>query len=230
MDRPLLRGLHGVRARDRQLPFADTDAPMAILLRHINEPAAAKRVRRSTRACRTGSPPAGQGPGARPPSAAEAGSRSRSRARARGPALAPQRRPAAIDGGGEVPGPFTPPPSTAVPNASVFTTFDPPASALGDAAPDGARRRRAAGTVRAAASAGARAPALRPRRAVRSGGRTPRDRGGTPLPGPRPPRPRVGRHTAARPPAMTRLPVRPGRRCRRTTAGAPRRRLRPPAR
>ena len=33
----------------------------------------------------------------------------------------------AIDGGGEVPGPFTPPPSTAVPEASVFTTFDPPA-------------------------------------------------------------------------------------------------------
>ena len=34
----------------------------------------------------------------------------------------------AIDGGGEVPGPFTPPPSTAVPESSVFTTFDPPAA------------------------------------------------------------------------------------------------------
>ena len=74
------------------VPFHDTDAPMAILLRHVNEPIApVKRCgRRSTRGSRTGSSAAGQGAGAANPE------RERRMGRVRGdparparPALAP---------------------------------------------------------------------------------------------------------------------------------------------
>ena len=38
MDRPLLGRSDGLGARCRHTPFHDTDAPMAILMRHVNEP------------------------------------------------------------------------------------------------------------------------------------------------------------------------------------------------
>ena len=115
-----------------QLPFADTEAPMAVLLRHVNDvPVPAASVDpASTRACRTGS--TGCWPRtrrARPRSAAEAWEALEEIVLAlEGPRWRRHGALPAIDGSGEVPGPFTPPPSTAVPESSVFKTFDPPPS------------------------------------------------------------------------------------------------------
>ena len=122
-----------------QLPFADTEAPTAILLRHVNDVPPPPNVIRADLDAGVSDWICGlleKDPTRRPPSAAAAWEALEEIVLAlEGPRWRRSSALPQIDGGGEVPGPFTPPPSTAVPNESVFTTFDPPASAAGASPP-----------------------------------------------------------------------------------------------
>ena len=119
-----------------QLPFAGTEAPMAVLLRHVNDvpvPAASVAPGVDARLSDWIDALLAKDPAQRPRSAAEAWEALEEIVLdLEGPRWRRHSALPAIDGGGEVPGPFTPPPSTAVPESAVFTTFDPPAVRTSD--------------------------------------------------------------------------------------------------
>ena len=112
-----------------RLPFGDVEAPMAVLLRHINEapvPACAVAPDVDPRLSDWISVLMAKDPAARPQSAAEAWDTLEELVLAvAGPRW---RRTSALPARGteQVPGPYTPPPSSALPSHPVFETFHAP--------------------------------------------------------------------------------------------------------